>query len=77
MREYQVRICERLGVNSPGLLGIIHQLSGRDKLSQPHRPTCPNDAGPAMPNEVSGFHLVDPDGHELSFARPLLPVSVQ
>jgi uncharacterized glyoxalase superfamily protein PhnB len=23
------------------------------------------------------FHLVDPDGHELSFARPLLPVSVQ
>jgi len=22
------------------------------------------------------FHLVDPDGHELSFARPLLPVSV-
>ena len=23
------------------------------------------------------FHLIDPDGHELSFARPLLPVSVQ
>jgi catechol 2,3-dioxygenase-like lactoylglutathione lyase family enzyme len=23
------------------------------------------------------FHLTDPDGHELSFARPLLPVSVQ
>jgi catechol 2,3-dioxygenase-like lactoylglutathione lyase family enzyme len=23
------------------------------------------------------FHLADPDGHELSFARPLLPVSVQ
>jgi uncharacterized glyoxalase superfamily protein PhnB len=23
------------------------------------------------------FHLVDPDGHELSFARPLPPVSVQ
>jgi uncharacterized glyoxalase superfamily protein PhnB len=23
------------------------------------------------------FHLVDPDGHELSFAWPLLPVSVQ
>ena len=23
------------------------------------------------------FHLVDPDGHELSFARPLLPASVQ
>jgi len=23
------------------------------------------------------FHLVDPDGHELSFARPLVPVSVQ
>jgi uncharacterized glyoxalase superfamily protein PhnB len=23
------------------------------------------------------FHLVDPDGHELSFAKPLLPVSVQ
>jgi len=23
------------------------------------------------------FHLNDPDGHELSFARPLLPVSVQ
>ncbi len=23
------------------------------------------------------FHLVDPDGHELSFAQPLLPVSVQ
>ena len=23
------------------------------------------------------FHLLDPDGHELSFARPLLPVSVQ
>jgi catechol 2,3-dioxygenase-like lactoylglutathione lyase family enzyme len=22
------------------------------------------------------FHLVDPDGHELSFAQPLLPVSV-
>src|ERR1700737_2542793 len=22
------------------------------------------------------FHLIDPDGHELSFARPLLPVSV-
>ena len=22
-------------------------------------------------------HLVDPDGHELSFAQPLLPVSVQ
>ncbi|WP_375788525.1 VOC family protein [Bradyrhizobium sp. Pha-3] len=23
------------------------------------------------------FHLADPDGHELSFARPLLPASVQ
>ncbi|MDB5634956.1 MAG: Glyoxalase [Tardiphaga sp.] len=23
------------------------------------------------------FHLIDPDGHELSFARPWLPVSVQ
>jgi catechol 2,3-dioxygenase-like lactoylglutathione lyase family enzyme len=23
------------------------------------------------------FHLIDPDGHELSFARPLFPVSVQ
>jgi catechol 2,3-dioxygenase-like lactoylglutathione lyase family enzyme len=23
------------------------------------------------------FHLNDPDGHELSFARPLLPVSVR
>jgi catechol 2,3-dioxygenase-like lactoylglutathione lyase family enzyme len=23
------------------------------------------------------FNLVDPDGHELSFARPLLPLSVQ
>jgi catechol 2,3-dioxygenase-like lactoylglutathione lyase family enzyme len=23
------------------------------------------------------FHVIDPDGHELSFARPLLPVSVQ
>jgi catechol 2,3-dioxygenase-like lactoylglutathione lyase family enzyme len=23
------------------------------------------------------FHQVDPDGHELSFAQPLLPVSVQ
>ena len=23
------------------------------------------------------FHLIDPDGHELSFARPLLPVSMQ
>jgi uncharacterized glyoxalase superfamily protein PhnB len=23
------------------------------------------------------FHIIDPDGHELSFARPLLPVSVQ
>ena len=23
------------------------------------------------------FHLIDPDGHELSFARPLLPVSVR
>ena len=23
------------------------------------------------------FHLIDPDGHEPSFARPLLPVSVQ
>jgi uncharacterized glyoxalase superfamily protein PhnB len=23
------------------------------------------------------FHLMDPDGHELSFARPLLPRSVQ
>ncbi len=23
------------------------------------------------------FHLNDPDGHELSFARPLSPVSVQ
>ena len=23
------------------------------------------------------FHLTDPDGHELSFARPLLPVPVQ
>jgi uncharacterized glyoxalase superfamily protein PhnB len=23
------------------------------------------------------FHLIDPDDHELSFARPLLPVSVQ
>ena len=23
------------------------------------------------------FHLIDPDGHELSFARPMLPVSVQ
>ena len=23
------------------------------------------------------FHLIDPDGHELSFAKPLLPVSVQ
>jgi catechol 2,3-dioxygenase-like lactoylglutathione lyase family enzyme len=23
------------------------------------------------------FHLTDPDGHELSFARPLLPISVQ
>ncbi|MFB9266220.1 VOC family protein [Bradyrhizobium erythrophlei] len=23
------------------------------------------------------FHLIDPDGHELSFARPLLPVSAQ
>jgi catechol 2,3-dioxygenase-like lactoylglutathione lyase family enzyme len=23
------------------------------------------------------FHLIDPDGHELSFARPFLPVSVQ
>jgi catechol 2,3-dioxygenase-like lactoylglutathione lyase family enzyme len=23
------------------------------------------------------FHMVDPDGHELSFARPLPPVSVQ
>jgi catechol 2,3-dioxygenase-like lactoylglutathione lyase family enzyme len=23
------------------------------------------------------FHLTDPDGHELSFARPLLPRSVQ
>jgi catechol 2,3-dioxygenase-like lactoylglutathione lyase family enzyme len=23
------------------------------------------------------FHLIDPDGHELSFARPLLSVSVQ
>lgn len=23
------------------------------------------------------FHVVDPDGHELSFARPLLPASVQ
>jgi catechol 2,3-dioxygenase-like lactoylglutathione lyase family enzyme len=23
------------------------------------------------------FHLIDPDGHELSFAPPLLPVSVQ
>ncbi|MES5484126.1 VOC family protein [Bradyrhizobium sp. INPA03-11B] len=23
------------------------------------------------------FHLLDPDGHELSFARPLLPASVQ
>jgi len=23
------------------------------------------------------FHLIDPDGHELSFARPLLPASGQ
>ncbi|WP_311966821.1 VOC family protein [Bradyrhizobium australiense] len=23
------------------------------------------------------FHLTDPDGHELSFARPLLPARVQ
>jgi catechol 2,3-dioxygenase-like lactoylglutathione lyase family enzyme len=23
------------------------------------------------------FHLVDPDGHELSFARPLLPTAVR
>ena len=23
------------------------------------------------------FHLIDPDGHELSFARPLPPFSVQ
>ena len=23
------------------------------------------------------FHLIDPDGHELSFAWPLLPVTVQ
>jgi predicted enzyme related to lactoylglutathione lyase len=23
------------------------------------------------------FHLIDPDGHELSFARPLLAVSLQ
>jgi hypothetical protein len=23
------------------------------------------------------FHLIDPDGHELSFARPLLAVSPQ
>ena len=23
------------------------------------------------------FHLIDPDGHELSFARPLVPISVQ
>jgi uncharacterized glyoxalase superfamily protein PhnB len=23
------------------------------------------------------FHLIDPDGHELSFARPLVPVSVR
>jgi hypothetical protein len=23
------------------------------------------------------FYLIDPDGHELSFARALLPVSVQ
>jgi uncharacterized glyoxalase superfamily protein PhnB len=23
------------------------------------------------------FHLIDPDGHELSFARPLLSVSVR
>jgi uncharacterized glyoxalase superfamily protein PhnB len=23
------------------------------------------------------FHLIDPDGHELSFARPLFPASVQ
>jgi catechol 2,3-dioxygenase-like lactoylglutathione lyase family enzyme len=23
------------------------------------------------------FHLIDPDGHELSFARPLFPVSAQ
>ena len=35
--------------------------------------TVPNDAewGERF------FHLTDPDGHELSFARPLLPVSVQ
>ena len=36
-------------------------------------PTVPHDAewGERF------FHLIDPDGHELSFARPLLPVSVQ
>ena len=33
-------------------------------------PTVPRDA-------ERFFHLVDPDGHELSFAWPLLPVSVQ
>jgi len=33
---------------------------------------------PATPNGGERFfHLTDPDGHELSFARPLLPVSVQ
>jgi catechol 2,3-dioxygenase-like lactoylglutathione lyase family enzyme len=35
----------------------------------------------AMPRDAEWgerfFHLLDPDGHELSFARPLLPVSVQ
>ena len=36
---------------------------------------------PAVPRDAEWgerfFHLTDPDGHELSFARPLLPVSVQ
>jgi uncharacterized glyoxalase superfamily protein PhnB len=35
--------------------------------------TVPRDAGWGE----RFFHLIDPDGHELSFARPLFPVSVQ
>ena len=33
MREYQIRICERLGVNSPGLLGADFSQSSSSSMA--------------------------------------------